>query len=90
MNGMSTRHDLPQQWGIHHAAHVQERSYSIDAESFSSTAKSSKRKKDSAGRVTDIEQTIFTSYSILPGSKIFLLVLRLEVRGLIFPEQNPS
>ena len=73
-----------------HAAHAQERSHSIHAESFSSMAKSGERKKYSVGRVSDIEQTIVTSYSILPGSKIFLLVLRLEVPGLIFPEQNPS
>ena len=71
-------------------AYAQERSHSIDAESFSRAAKSNKRKKDSASRVTDIKQTVVIWYSILPGSKIFLLVLRLEVPGLIFPEQNPS
>ena len=74
-----------------HAAHAQERSHSIHADSFASTAKSNKRNKGSAdGRVSDIEQTIVIWYSILPGSKIFPLVLRLEVPGLIFPEQNPS
>ena len=34
-----------------HAAHAQQRFYSIQAESFSSTARSSKQKKESAGRV---------------------------------------
>ena len=39
-------------------AYAQERSHSIDAESFSRAAKSNKRKKDSASRVTDIKQTV--------------------------------
>ena len=34
-----------------HAAHAQQRSYSFQAKSFSSTPKSSKRKKGSTGRI---------------------------------------
>ena len=40
--------------------------------------------RKTVSRVSDIEQTIVISFSILPGSKIFLLVLRLELPGLIF------
>ena len=38
------------------AAHVQQRCHSIQAESFSSTPKSRKRKKGSAGRVQRLRQ----------------------------------
>ena len=62
-----------------HAAHAQERSYPIHAESFLRAAKSNKRKKGCISRLSDIEQTIIISFSILPGRKIFHLVLRLEV-----------
>ena len=49
-----------------------------------------KRKKPSVGRVSDIQSKLLLPRISLPGRKIFLLVLRLEVSGLIFLEQNPS
>ena len=60
---------------LQRAAHVQQRSYSIHAEPFSSTLNLKKIKKDSAGRVVESIILFFRSPLVVLGKEGRLLAV---------------